>query len=255
MPSPGVNANEYAVMRQREEEYWWYRALHAQVRNVAQRKLEVLHDATVLDAGCGTGGLLSVLRHDRVNAILTGIDDSSEAISFARDRGLDVALARATIEALPFADHSFDLVISLDVLCNQGLNDSRALAEFQRVLKPLGSLVLNLPAFEFLKGAHDIAVHTGRRYTRPRLKKLLFRAGFAIERLTYWNMLLFTPIALWRYITRRHLGKRPARSDLYSLPHFVNSLLEKHICWEFRLGTRIRLPFGTSVFAVAGKRP
>jgi ubiquinone/menaquinone biosynthesis C-methylase UbiE len=252
--SQGVNPREYEIMRRMEDDYWWYRALHAQVMSIVGRKLAGTHDSAVLDAGCGTGGFLAAL-HGRFNyARLTGIDASSEAIHLTRERGLGVELVCGDVQTLPFADQCFDLIISLDVLSTDKLDDARALRELLRVLKTGRSLILNLPAFDCLQGAHDVAVNVGRRYTRPRLHTLLTRSGFEVEWLTYWNMLLFIPIAIWRRLSRLQTSRKPARSDLRQLPSWVNRIMAASVQYELRLASVFPLPVGTSILAVARRR-
>lgn len=88
--------------------------------------------ATVLDLGCGAG-LLSLLR--RKGAVVTGVDISTDCAAVAQRNGYDSALA-AKLTALPFSNHSFDYVVSLDVLGHVGFDEKDAvLAEIKRVLK------------------------------------------------------------------------------------------------------------------------
>jgi hypothetical protein len=122
-------------------------------------------------------------------------------------------------------------------------------------LRSGGKLILNLAAFEFLKGAHDKAVDAVRRYTRQQVRTLLEGAGFQIERLTYWNATLMPPIALVRWLSRMHLARAPegARSDFRLLPAPVNSMLKQVAALELSASRHLSLPFGTSVFAIAQK--
>jgi hypothetical protein len=116
-------------------------------------------------------------------------------------------------------------------------------------------LILNLAAFEFLKGAHDFATEVDRRYTRLQVRTLLEDAGFAIERLTYWNAAMLPPIALLRWLSRISglgPGEEP-RSDFRPLPAFANAALRQVAALELSASRHLSLPFGTSVFAVARK--
>ena len=248
-----MNPREYEVMREIEDDYWWYRGLRSLVAGIARRELAGIPEPRILDAGCGTGGTMAALRRALPCAHLTGLDYSLDALEFARARALEAELIPARVEALPFPDAHFDLLVSLDVLYTKGLDEVRALEEFHRVLKPGKCLLLNLPAFNFLRGEHDTAVHGARRYTRRGLRDLLMPAGFGLELLTYWNALLFPPIALWRAVSRRRVSSGEAHSDLHALPQALNTLLAWQLRVELWLARRIPLPIGTSIFAVARK--
>lgn len=248
-----MNTREYEIMRHMEEDYWWYRGLHGLVADVARRKLAETSAPHILDAGCGTGGTLAALRRSLNGAELTGLDCSAEAIEFTRARDLGVRLVCGRVEEMPFPDSQCDLVISLDVLSAKGLDDVGALREFHRVLKAGKSLLLNLPAFDFLKSAHDAAIDGARRYTRGAVRDLLEQTGFEVEWLTYWNALLFPPIAIWRVLTRPRARRPHPRSDLHPLPAALNSMLAAQLRLEVRLAQQVPLPFGTSVFALARK--
>ena len=250
-----MNSREYETMRHMEDDYWWYRGLHSLVTDVARRKLVDASAPLILDAGCGTGGMLAALRRSLNGADLTGLDSSAEAIDLTRARNLGVKLVCAPVEEMPFPESYCDLVISLDVLSAKGLDDARALRECRRVLKGGKSLVLNLPAFDLLRSVHDAAIGGARRYTRGGLRRLLREAGFEVEWLTYWNALLFPPIAVWRLLTRPRAGRPHPRSDLHPLPAMLNRLLAAQLGLELRLAQHVPLPFGTSVFAVVRKPP
>jgi SAM-dependent methyltransferase len=243
-----MEPREYDRMFSLEESHWWYRALR---RNIGRALAGTLATRpAVLDAGCGTGMLLAQWG-DSVRGV--GLDYSAEALQRARRRDLP-RLVRGSVETLPLRAASFDLVVSADVLYHRGVvDDVAALREFARVLRPGGTLLLNLPAFGWLRSSHDEAIHTARRYTAPEVREKLRRAGLRPVRVRYWNFLLFPPIALVRRARRRRAGggQAPA-SDLAPLPGWLNGLLDGLLAFEARLGF-LRAPAGLSVLAVARK--
>jgi SAM-dependent methyltransferase len=94
----------------------------------------------VLDVGCGPGTLLDALPaagYERV-----GVDVSARMLDRARDRGLEVHLARA--DALPFADASFHLVMTFAVLHHLLERDvvRAAIGEMCRVTRRGGALIV-----------------------------------------------------------------------------------------------------------------
>ena len=242
---------EFEVMYRVEDAHWWYVGLHrlllAWIDRVARgRRLRVL------DAGSGTGRLLSLLSaHDA-----RGVEIAPDARAFAARRGLS-GVVPGSVTALPFPDASFDAVVSADVLSDLGApGDAVALAEMARVLAPGGVLLLHLPAFPFLRGEHDLAVGVVRRYRRREVRALLDGANLSVRRLTCRMAFLFPVAAPFRVATRVRIPRASsARSDLRLLPGPLNRLLAGVVIAENRLIlSGLDLPLGMSVFAVAEKR-
>lgn len=248
--------HEYDTMRNVEDAYWWYRVLRQKTASEMKRQLAGKGDARILDAGCGTGGMMQVLREANPQWRVEGFDFSPLAVEHTRKRGFPDA-AVGSVDALNgYADSCFDAVASLDVLCHKGLDQERAMDEFRRVLKPGGVLILNLPAFEFLKGRHDVAVGSERRYTPGDVRGLHDRHGLEIEIVHCWNLWLFFPILIWRQASRLFVNEsnaQAAKSDLAPLPGPLNALLGGLGAMDASLCRAVRMPLGTSVFSVARK--
>src|SRR5205085_5436993 len=213
-----MKPHEHDIMRAVEDRYWWYQALR---QHVVESIEPDSPQFSLLDAGCGTGGMLAAVRKKFLQAKLTGIDASEHALELVAGRRIDARLLRASVHELPFPENAFDFVLSLDVWSHAGVDDALAAHETHRVLRPGGMLILNLAAFEFLKGAHDYAVDVDRRYTRGEVRALLQGANFEIETLTYWNAILTPPIALARWLSRLRPQAESVRSDFRLLPPFL----------------------------------
>jgi SAM-dependent methyltransferase len=249
-----MEREQYAIMARREERHWWY----AGMRRVALAVLASALDGQartgglrILDAGCGTGGTTVELR--RFGDVV-GVDLAWEALQPARDRGLS-ALARGSIERLPFGDETFDAATSFEVVYHLGVgSDASALAEIRRVLKRGGLFLLRVPAHDWLRGEHDRLVHTRHRYTRTEVATKLTAAGFSIERLSWANTVLFPPAVAKRLLERSapDAPGKDAEPDLWQPPELLNSLLENAVAVESLVIPRgLPLPFGLSVLAVA----
>lgn len=98
----------------------------------------------VLDVGCGSGPLASVLR-DR-GAIVSGFDLSPGMVALARERlGADVALEVADLgERLAYDDESFDIVVA-SLALHYLEHWIAPLKELRRILRPGGRLVVSVP--------------------------------------------------------------------------------------------------------------
>src|SRR3954469_23613243 len=218
-----MKAHEHDIMRVAEDHYWWYQALRQHVVDSIEPGGAPF---SLLDAGCGTGGMLAAVRKKFPETELAGIDESEHALELAAGRETGARLVPASVHELPFPENAFDFVLSLDVWSHAGVDDALAAHETHRVLRPGGGLVLNLAAFEFLKGAHDRAVEVDRRYTREQVRGLLRGAGFEILRLTYWNATFAPPIALLRWFSRLRARRDSVQSDFRRLPPFLNAALK-----------------------------
>ena len=225
---------------------WWYHALHARVLDLLPGTLS----GPVLDAGCGTGGFLARLRRTRPEVAAFGLEYNPAAAARARTKS-GAPVACGSVTAMPFGEARFAAVISLDVLCHAAAEPPQALAEMRRVLAPDGQLILNLPAFAWLRSAHDVRVHNTRRFTLGGARAALLEAGFRPLRLGYWNALLLPLMA----VQRKLLARAPDhRSDVATFPPWLDRSLHAATALERRLGALgLRFPAGGSVLALAAR--
>ncbi len=249
-----MNLDEYARMYAAEDTHWWYVGMREATLGLLDGHLAdgaAQRTPRILDAGCGTGGLLPHLARLGWTA---GIDLSPAALSFAQRRGL-ARLGQASVEYLPFRSATFDLVTCMDVLYHlQVQEDLAALREFHRVLRPDGWLLVKVPAFEALRGQHDQTVHTRHRYTLDELRARLDATGFRVERATYANTLLL-PLAAAKRSLEAVLPLAPeGSSDVMQNPSWLNAVLTVILRLEARLVQRVDLPLGVSAIALAQRR-
>lgn len=242
-----MEAAEYDRMDAAEDTMWWFRAAHQRVEEALSGLTP--GSARILDAGCGTGGLLARLRRRFPGLFLAGIDIDAKAGRRAAAKS-GAPVAAASVNALPFAAESFDAVLSVDVLCHGGVDQEAALRDARRCLKAGGIVVINLPAFRWMMSDHDHRVHNVRRYSRAEVRDLLSKTGFRLQSLVYWNSLLFPLMVLRRKVFRSREGE----SDVQDYPAAVNRLFGAVLGAERKLsGLGLRLPFGGSILAVAVK--
>lgn len=241
-----MKPDEYRKMAEVEDSMWYYRGLHGQV--YARLRAAAGGKGRMLDAGCGTGGLLRYFAQRAPDWRLVGLDLFPEACALARER-TSAEIVQASVLQLPFAAESFDGITSCDVL-SQVESPQTALREFHRCLAPGGVVVLTMPAYQWMYSYHDRAVANVRRYTRSEVNALFRGAGFRVLRSTYFNCLSL-PLAVAR---RKIFPPREVRSDVGRFPAPVEGMFNA-MSWLERawIGAGGRLPAGTSVLTVARK--
>lgn len=245
-----MDPQEYEIMYSVEDHHWWYLGMEAITRSILNKWYHANGSLSVLDAGCGTGAALTTYLAEYGH--VTGFDFSAIALKFCQRRKAD-RLAQASVTHLPFAASTFDLITSFDVLYERGVADEvEALSEFSRVLVKGGRVLLRLPAYDWLRGQHDIGIHTARRYTAGRAKNLLKETGFSIEHVSYANTFMF-PAALLKRMTERIWPPNVEQSDLTLNAGVLNQLLRNVLAFEAPLISRFGLPFGLSVIAIGRK--
>jgi SAM-dependent methyltransferase len=247
-----MQPEEYGLIYQVEQRHWWYLGMADISRSLLSSVYPLGAKLRILDAGCGTGGALTFLQE---YGWPVGVDLARLALEYAETRRRNAEhngeLAQASVTALPFANAAFDLITSFDVLYHLGVKDDEdALWEFRRVLRPGGHVLLRLPALEWLRGGHDVVVHTRQRYRRDEVRAKLERSGFVVENLSYANTWLLPFVAARRL--RGHDNGR-SRSDLSGGPPRFNSLLRTVLRSEAPFVRTVGLPLGSSLFALARK--
>jgi SAM-dependent methyltransferase len=241
---------EYTKMAEVEDHMWYYRSLHAHVDRALGADGRAGRPLSVLDAGCGTGGLISRLRRAHPSWRFAGIDFMPLACELARERcGPGVEIREASITALPFADASFEAVACADVL-TQIDNPEVAVKEFFRVLQPGGVVVINVAAYMWMWSYHDDTVLTKHRFTRPEVAGLLEAAGFGERRLTHWNAIPFPLIWARRKIFRSASDTSDVKLYPAPIEAMFNGVMALEHAW-LRAGGR--WAWGNSVLAVARK--
>jgi ubiquinone/menaquinone biosynthesis C-methylase UbiE len=221
-------------------------------RAILSKWIDSGSNLSILDAGCGTGAGMSTYLSDYGK--VTGIDISSIALNFCSERNL-TSLALASVMEIPFQSDSFNLVTSFDVLYERAVtSDLAALTEFFRVLRPGGFVLLRLPAYNWLRGQHDVTIHTARRYTAPLVSKQLKASGFRVLHISYANTLLF-PLAAAKRLLEHIWPPAPNSSDLSVNAGRLNGFFKNILSSEAFPAARIGLPFGLSVIALGQKPP
>ena len=237
---------------QLEQWHWWFRGRQRILEEVLSRCLTGGSALAIASLGCGPAEGLRWLEPFARGGRVVGVDAER---GHARRPGRRIEYVIGRVETSPFASGSFDAVVALDVL--EHLDDDVAgLREAARLVRPSGWLFVTVPALPSLWGSQDTVSHHRRRYTRSGLLELFERARLPAPRATYFNSLLFPPIAAVRW-TRRALGlAERSRSDFDDArPGLLNDLLATVFAAERHLVPRVRLPLGVSLLAASRIEP
>src|SRR5262245_24540418 len=174
-----MNPGEYEALNRAEEHHGWYFGLRDAISRTLRHPRFALPPAPrVLDAGCGTGANLRLLDHLLKPSLLAGFDFTAAALAVARTKVPHALLWRDDICSPAVACAPLDLVISIDVVCLPGLDRARpGLERLVAQMRPGGLLMLNLPAFEWLRSEHDVATHVRERYVAADIRRFLLDLG------------------------------------------------------------------------------
>lgn len=127
---------------------WVQRATYRPIHDAVLRALVASPACRVLDIGCGTGQLAARIKRTRPATFVVGCDFSAGMLSRAAARCHRVRWIRGDAGRLPFHDGTFDAITSTEAF-HWFPDQDAALAEFYRILKPGGRLLLamvNTPA-------------------------------------------------------------------------------------------------------------
>ncbi len=245
-----MERSEYESMYELEDIHWWFVGRQRLALTLVEQWITFNPDARILDVGCGTGGNVQALSRYGKS---TGLDISPIALDFARRRQLPRLLQGSGL-ALPYADNSFDLVTIFDVLYHRWItDDTQALQELYRVLRPNGWLLITDSALPILWSSHDEVYFARQRYTLRDLRAKLSLVGFQQRVCSYANMLLL-PIFLFVRLTMDWLPLANNIDQQGTFPGWLNRLLtfirSLEAIW-LRLGGA--LPIGSSLIVLSQK--
>lgn len=226
-----------------EKRHWWFIGRREVILSVMRQLFAPASRPRLAEIGCGSGSFLASL--SEFGSVI-GVEASEEFLRLARLSGRQV-LKGSLPHDIPVEAGSLDGALLFDVI-EHIEDDLEALRAVRRLLKPSGTLLCTVPAYQFLWSGHDVVLGHRRRYTARGLRSSLERAGFRVSRLTYFNTLLAVPIAAARLVRKSGGG---SAHDLISLSPRLNRFLAGIFAWEGRLLRHVSFPFGISILAVA----
>jgi ubiquinone/menaquinone biosynthesis C-methylase UbiE len=164
----------------------------------------------VLDIGCGTGTLATLIKSFHPGVEVVGIDPDPKALARARRKAAEAAVSiqfdQGFGDELPYAAASFDRVFSSFMFHHLPPDEKgKTLRAVRRVLKPGGAFhMLDFEGPE--SGSHGVLahlLHSGKRLkenTESRVLSVMTEAGFAHPRKVHRQAMLFGHIAYFRAV-------------------------------------------------------
>lgn len=212
------NKESFEFLFEMEQHHFWHvgrrEIIHALLQQIYHNRLS---DIAMIEIGCGNGSVLQFLKSKGIN--IEGGDLFLEALQFCRKR-VDVPLYQLNALNTPFVDGQYDVVGLFDVI--EHINDDEAvLREMYRICKPDGRLILTVPANKWLWSYFDVSSCHKRRYSKKELYRKLQRAGFVVEKISFYVFFLFPVFSVYRtlenirrsFSDREDLGRGGRISD------------------------------------------
>jgi SAM-dependent methyltransferase len=246
-----MNPEEYANLARVETEHWFYVGKRVIVRHWIQRLRPLSPNDILADCGAGTGVFAAEMA---ALCQVLAIDDHEESLALASEKLGPDRVRRGSCTHLPLPDQAVDVLSALDVI-EHIEHDRQALAEFSRVVRPGGLVVITVPALMILWSDWDVALHHFRRYTRRSLLDIIPRDSFDIVHCAYINVAAF-PLVLLVRRARAFMNRigfqSHSRSEDNVPSKWINALLQ----WSFvQLACQraLRFPAGVGLLAVLRK--
>lgn len=250
----------FAPLFEAEDHHFWFRSRNETIAGVFHNIVADLpRSYRALEVGCGTGNVLRVLKASGPHGLVVGMDLFLQSLKFAQRRS-NAALIQGDMHSPPF-HRPFDIIGLFDVIEHLP-NDRGVLNDLYEMLQPGGRLVITVPAYPALWSYFDEASHHCRRYTPDELETKLEQAGFNVEICTPFMMILFPLVWFIRRVSTLRQKTQTSRLDsirdratreFHVLP-VINSFLLILLRIEAAMFKHShRLPFGTSIIAVASR--
>ncbi|MDO8843251.1 class I SAM-dependent methyltransferase [Methylicorpusculum sp.] len=242
-----MNIDMYRIFYVIQKKHWWFVTKKNIVLDVIDRHLCVIGDIKVLDIGCGSGLMLNALED---LGQTYGMDMSDDAINFSKEIFSGKVEKGVLPDQIPYQKDFFNLITALDVIEHID-EDVASLKAIHALLVSDGKAVITVPAYMFLWSKFDELNEHKRRYTLTELNTKLVQAGFTVEKISYFNTLLFPVVFVVRMLN--NVLERDGASDMDMPSRPLNFVLEKIFGIERYLLKFANLPFGVSVLAVVRK--
>lgn len=212
---------------------------------------------SLIDVGCGNGGLIQYLEHEFPLSNIAGMDGYVDALLHCRRRSKQTKLFLQDITRLSHSHFKtvFDVITLMDVLEHLDHPDF-VLKDLHSFMAPGGIIIATVPASQVLWSDRDVFLGHRKRYDQSDFTTLFEQSGYKVLHANYAYSYLF-PMA---YVYRKWIapfcritGESVEASELRIIP-IINGVLQLLGLMEISITNSLPVPFGTSVYIVAQKQ-
>jgi len=249
--------DDYALKYKEIDKYhWWFKARAKIIEDIIKGFLiEKNMSRKILDIGIAGEQIAGILKN---YGKVIGIDNNKIILAVSKNENYSYILGMDILKP-SLKKKMFSIITCLDVI--EHLETPKlAMDNIYDLLAPGGYIFITVPAFQFLWGKQDIVNSHFKRYSKKELLKLIDKNKFDILRCSYFNFLLFLPIAIIKILTRFLADTKfnffeKYKSDIeIDFPDFLNNLLFFIFSLEKYILRYINLSFGVSIFCVLKKK-
>lgn len=251
-----MELQQYTELEQEQNIHWWFRGKRNIVIDLAYQNHRPNKNDKILDIGCGMGLMLNELQK---YGDVYGMDMEQQAVTYCQNTYFKKSPSDANAHIkigflpfdVPFEKSFFDNIFALDVI-EHIEDDMDALNTIHDLLKSNGRLIATVPAHMSLWSYNDELNHHCRRYERKDLMAVVQKAGFHIQKCSYYNSLLYPAVWLIRKIKNMlHIQSSDIKEKANA--SFINEVLYLLFKSEKYWLRQHHFPTGVSLILLAEK--
>jgi SAM-dependent methyltransferase len=214
----------------------------------------------IVEIGCSSGFLLRDLMTRLPGHFFLGADYTYGTLETLGAHLAAVPLVQFDLTHCPLPDAFADVVVLLNVL-EHIEDDEAAIVELFRIVRPGGSVIIEVPAVSSLFDVYDRVLLHHRRYDMSTLLTRLQKAGFRIERKSHLGFLLYPAFYIskrlnqLRYRDDSGIDEQVVVARMIAATRRTSRLLGFLMTCERAMRRYMYLPFGIRCLVTCRKAP